>query len=165
MSKILTLELSDDQTFNARITHDGRVIATASGNVGLVTATGAVREFACILGALAAQHWHQTTDSRYTVPAAWEIRPPAAPSESWMLHLPSHGSIAFQFESAAISGRAYLRPIWHALVQPPSSTYEAFVTDGSSWGFLSRDGLLHAGFRSREEAQGHADKMHDRQKS
>lgn len=159
--KALTLELHEDQTFNARITHDGRVIAAASGNVGLVTATGAVREFAAILGAMAAQSWHQTTGAEVPGPKPWEISRMEGLSGEWLLHLPGNGIMYFPFESSAISGRAYLRPIWDVIVHPPSSIYEAFYAPDQSWGFITREGVRHAGFQSREEAQAHADKIHD----
>lgn len=157
--KTLTLELHDDQTFNGRITHDGRVIASVSGNVDLVTATGAVQEFAAVFGTIQKQAWHKThseiTPWRITCLSVNGI------ASQWHLHLPGHSILSFGNEAAAISARAALRPIWAALIQPPTMLYESFLTDGSGWGFVCCDGLIHAGFGTREEAQSYADKRLD----
>lgn len=151
--KTLTLELHDDQTFNGRITHDGRVIASVSGNVDLVTATGAVQEFAAVFGTIQKQAWHKT----HSEITPWRIHPPCGLDSHWTLHLPQNSTFDFRDEASAISARAALRPIWDALIAPPTMLYEAFLTDGSGWGFVCRAGQIHAGFASREEAQGYAD--------
>lgn len=102
--KTLTLELHDDQTFNGRITHDGRVIASVSGNVDLVTATGAVQEFAAVFGTIQKQAWHKThseiTPWRITCLSVNGI------ASQWHMHLPGHSILSFGNEAAAISARA-----------------------------------------------------------
>lgn len=94
---------------------------------------------------------------------AWELtRRLGLDPVRWSLILPNGDSLdGLTTEAAAISARAYLRPMWAALVEPPADLYQAFHTDGKGWGFFDREGNLHAQFPSRADAAGCAARRED----
>jgi hypothetical protein len=94
---------------------------------------------------------------------AWELtRRIGLQPVRWSVILPNGDSLdGLTTEAAAISARAHLRPMWAALVEPPTDLYEAFHTDGKAWGFFDREGNLHAQFPSRADAAGCAARRED----
>lgn len=144
--KRIFLDIHDDATFSGSISEDGRVLARVNGNTELTHVAGMVKEFTELFGAL----------MKPTPVNHWQIQKNT--DGLWTLILPT-GCLTFRSECAAVSARAFLRPLWPALVKRPTMLYEAFYTGlPSQWGYLDIDGTLHGGFDSESLAQGAAHK-------
>lgn len=159
--KSLKLDIEDDGTFNARVTVDGVVAATASGNLERCTTTGATRLFADALRVIGAQIWTTRGQSEIQESRVWNVQRGGfgISGHGWGFWLPNGTPLnGFESAAAAISASAKIQAMWPALISPPNGLYEAFQTDGEGWGFIDAQGILHATFPSSHDAQSVATK-------
>lgn len=149
--KKLTLEIEDDGTFNARLSIDGVVVASASGNQSVCTVMGAVNEVSNVLRMISGQRWQRAMLDAEQLPVAWQaFYSPAHGNSFWL----PNGTLIGGFESgvATISASARLKDMFPALIKPPEKLYQAFHTCEEGWGFFDRAGQLHATFPGQQDA-------------
>lgn len=161
MIQKLTIELSDDERFHARLITDGILIASAQGHAGQVQAQGAIHALSGIIRRLgllqeappSARQWQSDP-----LPGSWQAWDSERVDEAWGLRLPG-GLIFGPLESPAAvhSVRTALYRMFLALMACPCRPFEVFLTDKDKWGFFDPAGLLHAGLDTRAAAQELAD--------